>query len=155
MSKDLEALKRALEEEIEGIWRMVLDSDIGINNKTGTNTLSGSNLYKEIETKSEDDFTFHLYYNFYAEYVERGRPSVDDDPTIKKVPVGAIIEWMKRKLHTSDARVAFAIRESIYKKGITGRPILVSFQENIDKAFDKWASMIIESILSDISKFFK
>lgn len=148
MEKKINELIDALKREIEGVYRMVLESDVGINDKVGTNTLADSNLHKELETNNED-FTFHLYYNFYAEYIESGRK-----PMARKVPIGAILKWMERKLHTTDASVAYAIRESIYKNGIKPRPILAAFNEELDKAFERWAVQLFDAITSDLTRFF-
>jgi len=52
----------------------------------------------------------------YAEYVNRGRKPKED-----KVPIPALIEWIKQKgIETNNKKVvgiAFAIREKIYKEG--------------------------------------
>ena len=49
-------LEQALEElgnEVIKHFREVMDSDMGINSKTGTNTLKDSNLYKQMDMQQE------------------------------------------------------------------------------------------------------
>ena len=56
--------------------RDIMDSDIGINQKVGINTLSGSNLYNQIKwnfQQNEDNIVIDLFFNHYIEFIESGR----------------------------------------------------------------------------------
>jgi len=67
--------------------------------------------------KSIDNVSIRGEFAFYGEYVDRGRKAGG-----KKVPIDVLIEWIRvKKLSLNGKRekdVAFAIQNSIHKKGI-------------------------------------
>ena len=67
--------------------------------------------------------------NDYAFYLDRGRKSKRQQPSIKAVPYNVILRWViKNKIHLkfnkSARQVAFVIQKSILKKGIRPRNFL-------------------------------
>ena len=55
---ELERIKSTLKEvaaQCAAIVRTVMDSDVGVNDKVGVNTLTGSNAYKQVEGIATDD----------------------------------------------------------------------------------------------------
>lgn len=88
-----------------------------------------------------------VYVADYAEYVERGRR-----PGAKKVPISALIQWIKArrvgvgrtgrgrftKRTMTVTQMAFAIQNSIYKRGISGRPFIQAAFTEGQKQFDAW-----------------
>ena len=93
---------------------------------------------------------FDLYYNDYLQYIEEGRK-----PKARKVPIRPLIDWMKRNLISDDVRVAYAIRESIYKLGIPARPLLEPFENMLDERFEeKIFDEIFNTIITELDKYF-
>lgn len=113
--------------------------------------LEGSNLQKSVEVKATSQ-AFEVYMNDYAEWVIRGRK-----PGGKKVPIAAILDWIKRKrIVGRSARgrfitrtsLAFAIQTSLHQTGIRARNFLdptlegfvveaiAHFEESISKELD-------------------
>ena len=123
-------ITKAILKDLMIVWRQLMASDYAINVKSNT-TLEFSNLDNTAKIEATD-FHFNLFYNNYLEYIESGRK-----PKTRKVPIKAIIDWMKRKHISDDNRVAYAIRESIYQLGIPPRPLLEPFGEMLDERFEK------------------
>ncbi len=94
-----------------------------------------------------DASSLSVYIADYAKYVESGRR-----PGARKVPISALVAWIKSKRvgisRTSRGRftkrqmtitqLAFAIQNSIYKRGIAGRPFIKLAFEQGQKAFAVW-----------------
>lgn len=123
-------ITKAILKDLMIVWRQLMASDYAINVKSNT-TLEFSNLDNTAKIEATD-FHFNLFYNNYLEYIESGRK-----PRARKVPIKAIIDWMKRKHISDDNRVAYAIRESIYQIGIPPRKLLEPFGEMLDERFEK------------------
>lgn len=141
-------IAKQLSREIMYVWRQLMSSDYSVNVKSNT-TLEFTNL--DVQAKiEENDFTFNLFYNDYLEYIESGRK-----PKARKVPIMAIISWMKRNFISDDVRVAYAIRESIYQLGIPARPLLQPFGNMLDKRFEeKLYDYIFNTITEKLDNFF-
>ena len=53
--------------------RDIMDSDVGINQKVGINTLHNSNLYNQIKQswkETGDNVVIHTFFNHYLSYIE-------------------------------------------------------------------------------------
>lgn len=138
--------------------RLVMSSDRGINPKTGTNTLIGSDLSKQIRLQNDlsdlDGILVDVIFNGYMEYVERGRK-----PGARWVPEGPIIDWLKRKHIVSSNEnvrsVAYLVRRSIYEKGIKGRPLMDAIIDEGDRLFnDTYAEAMVDAALAPVTEFF-
>lgn len=136
--------------DIVSVWQHILNGDVGINPKTNTNTLSKSQLNDDTEVNTT--FPNILFnYNDYAQYIESGRK-----PHARKVPVEALREWARVKGIPTDNNVLYAIREAIYRDGISPRPILSIFSESLDKEWDKtYAEYLYLTITEQLEKYFK
>lgn len=141
-------IAKQLSREIMYVWRELMSSDYAVNTKSNT-TLEFTNL--DVQAKiEENDFTFNLFYNDYLEYIESGRK-----PKARKVPIMAIISWMKKNFISDDIRVAYAIRQSIYQLGIPARPLLQPFGNMLDKRFEeKLYDYIFNTITEKLDLFF-
>lgn len=141
-------IAKQLSREIMYVWRELMSSDYAVNVKSNT-TLEFTNL--DVQAKiEENDFTFNLFYNDYLEYIESGRK-----PKARKVPIMAIISWMKKNFISDDVRVAYAIRQSIYQLGIPPRPLLEPFGNMLDKRFEeKLYDYIFNTITEKLDLFF-
>lgn len=144
----MDDLAKKITREIMIVWRQLMVSDYSVNVKSNT-TLEFSNLDTQAKIE-KDDWTFNLFYNDYLQYIEEGRK-----PRARKVPIRPLIDWMKRNLISDDVRVAYAIRESIYKLGIPARPLLEPFGEMLDERFEqKIYDEIFNTIIIELDKYF-
>jgi hypothetical protein len=130
----------------------VFDSEIGINNKVGKNTLDDSNLRKQIEKKitSNDNIIMSYYFNDYIVYIESGRRK-----GAKMIPISALKSWADRKGIPSDNNTLYAISKAIVRDGIAPRPLMSMIMENVTAYIaDNDFKDLFDSIVIDVSKFF-
>lgn len=93
-----------------------------------------SNLIKSIRVFKSDKERATLDINDYITYLDKGRR-----PKSRKVPIQAIISWMKRAGIRGDNKVAYKIQNSIYSKGIKPRNF-------IDRSADKLFKEVVKVI---------
>lgn len=137
--------------EAKSIVLVVMSSELGVNNKVGKNTLIGSDIYENVDVKSEDIEVVTLLVNDYIDYIENGRKPGSFPPP------HAIAEWCQKKGLPSDNSTVFLICRSIYEKGIAPRPIFDGSEgvwETIDSVFDAWAEDIFDAITSGLTDWF-
>lgn len=139
----------AIMEDVLVLYHLILESDYGWNNKVNKNTLHDSKLYEDASVQLKTDYSITLFYNDYLEYVERGRPI-----GAPKVPVKALLEWAKRKGLPTDNKFIYAVRQSIYKKGIRPRPILKPLEDEMDKMWEDWSQQLFNAITEELDKYF-
>ena len=138
--------------------RDIMDSDVGINQKVGINTLHNSNLYKQISTswkETGDNIVVDTLFNHYIGYIEWDRPPEYGDPP----PVIEIIKWLRRKHILSSNEniksVAYVISRSIWKKGHKGRKIFDMLDKYVDSGFEnKYADMIFDALFKEVDDYF-
>lgn len=132
--------------------RMVMESNVGINQKVGANTLVGSDIYKTLSVKAtnDGDLVFDIILNDYITYIESGRRKGAKFP-----PVAPIVAWARKKGIPTDNSTIYLIRRAISRDGIKPRPVLQYVFEEVDREWDdKLADEIFETILSEVNKFF-
>lgn len=153
LRNDINIIMASIASDIVTIIRLVMESDVGTNSKTNTNTLVGSNLYKTLKTiaRNDGDLVFDIMMNDYLQYVENGRRKGAKWP-----PIDPIVQWMKRKgIQPTNSNI-FLIRRSIAEQGIKPRPILAKALELIDDKWnDKWADRLFEVIIGELEGYFK
>lgn len=153
LRNDINIIMASIASDIVTIIRLVMESDVGTNSKTNTNTLVGSNLYKTLKTiaRNDGDLVFDIMMNDYLQYVENGRRKGAKWP-----PIDPIVQWMKRKgIQPTNSNI-FLIRRSIAEQGIKPRPILAKALELIDDKWnDKWADRLFEVIIVELEGYFK
>lgn len=169
-----EIVKARLKEALDGvakacadIVRTVMDSDIGINDKIGTNTLTGSNAYQKIEGVNVDDIgLINLLIPEYAVlyvdgdgYMWARRPA---DPDVEghredqvPPPIEAIKEWASRKNLPTTGSFIWKARWSVWWKGVKARHFIEPSFEEIDKQFETWADDLFEALCVELDEFFK
>lgn len=148
----MQELEKYIREEILTLFRLILETDkFGINDKINRNTLADSNLHKTANVQTEGVEDYNLFFNDYLEYIESGRK-----PFTKKLPIDALVKWARRKGISDDSSTIYAIRESIYQKGIKARKIIEHFERELDELFDSTLSDIIfTTITKKIDEIFK
>lgn len=141
--------------DIAKIVRMVMDSNVGINYKVKppTNTITDSNIYKELVAMStnDGDLIFDIVLNDYITYIESGRRK-----GAKMPPVEAIESWYRDKFGmTPDNDTLWAIRKAIVRDGIKARPIMARVFDELDNAWENgWADRLFDIIMEQVDKFF-
>ena len=161
---ELERVRQTLRDfaaQCAAIVRAVMDSEVGVNDKVGINTLSGSNAYKEVEGISTDDVeVVNLLINEYAVlYVdgngfEWARRPVSVKKDQKWPPPQVIAEWCSRKGIPTDNRTVYLICRSIWEKGIKARPFVEASFEQLDNEFGDWADKLFNDLCSGLDEFF-
>lgn len=164
--KALQELANDIKEEI--IRRM--HSSIGVNPRTGENTLEGSRLEKSIEVYPEFEDTIIFEIADYYEYVVSGwRRTHRLEGTVDQF-IRNITDWVRRKHvrmgNLTETQIVWYLykRMLIEEREIKPRPFIESgFYNNedpskilpfLDDFFDKWANKVFEEIISDIDKYF-
>ena len=150
-------MKEITEDILKGA-REIMSSDIGINQKVGINTLSGSNLYNQIKwnfQQNEDNIVIDLFFNHYIEFIESGRMPKKG----KRPPVFEIAKWLRRKHIVSSneniMKVAYAVSYVIWRDGYKARKILEALDKYVDSNFDeKYADMIFEALFKEVDDYF-
>lgn len=132
--------------------RMVMESNVGINDKVGRNTLVDSNIYKTLSVKAtnDGDLIFDIILNDYLTFIESGRRKGAKFP-----PVEPIVKWARSRGIPTDNSTIFLIRRAISRDGIKPRPFMVHVMEEIDREWDdSLADELFNKIISEIDKFF-
>ena len=132
--------------------RMVMESNVGINRKTGSNTLVGSDIYKSLSVKAtnDGDLVFDIILNDYITYIESGRRKGAKFP-----PVAPIVAWARKKGIPTDNSTIFLIRRAISRDGIKPRPVLQYVFDEVDREWDdSLADKLFNQITEIINKFF-
>lgn len=108
---------------LEAIGETLVEYIIAEGIATGPTTQGYGGLEKSIQVKSVSyDITnnkVQINIPEYTKYIESGRKR-----RAKKVPISIILKQLKRKNVTPSNSLAFAIQNSIYKKGIRARPFI-------------------------------
>lgn len=159
-------LEQALEElgnEVIKHFREVMDSDMGINSKTGTNTLKGSNLYKQMDMKVYPDREMvEILINSYAEYVDMGRMSHAEVKTGNFTPMknsgfpplDVLRDWAQRKGIPTDNRTLYLIGRSIAINGIRPRPVFSYAWRDLEDMLPEYLDKLFEAIINDLVEWF-
>lgn len=132
--------------------RMVMESNVGVNQKVGTNTLVGSDIYKSLSVRAthDGDLVFDIILNDYIVFIESGRRK-----GAKMPPVEPIIRWARSRGIPTDNSTIFLIRRAISREGIRPRPILQYVFEEVDREWDeKLADKLFNKIMEEVDKFF-
>ena len=137
--------------DIMTLVRMVMESNVGINSKTGSNTLVNSNIYNTLSVKAtnDGDLIFDIILNDYLVYIENGRRK-----GAKMPPIEPIVRWAKSKGIPTDNSTIYLIRRAISRDGIKARPFMVHVMEEIDREWDGVADELFNKIMEEIDKFF-
>lgn len=163
---DLHSALQELANNIKGEILKRMSSPIGVNPRTGTNTLVDSDLYQSVDVKVMNDETLTLSILAHWEYVALGWRSSGRFPNTMDMFVRNIIDWIRRKgIHfqgKTENSTAWAIVKSIIRRGIKARPFLVYdpnedpsvimpfLDEFIDEFFDK----VFDDICSELDVYF-
>lgn len=137
--------------DIMALVRMVMESNVGINSKTGSNTLVNSQIYKTLSVKAtnDGDLIFDIILNDYLVFIENGRRK-----GAKMPPVEPIVRWARSKGIPTDNSTIYLIRRAISRDGIKARPFMAHVMEEIDREWVDVADELFNKIMEEIDKFF-
>lgn len=153
MEKSINVILAEIAKDILAIVRYVMASEVGINSKTGTNTLRDSDIYRQLKVlaRNDGDLVYDLMVNQYIEYIENGRRAGAKWP-----PVEPIVNWCRKKGIPTDNSTVFLIRRSIAENGIKPRKIFDEAFRRMDKAFEnEWSETLYNKITESLTEFFK
>lgn len=162
-----------LHAELQELAKMVkseiiarLHSPIGINPRTGTNTLVGSNLEKSISVEATEDGIVFQIANYY-EYIVHGFKRTGRFPGTFSKFIKNITKWVREKNirlgKMTQNQIVFYLAKKMIIDGreIAPRPF-INYDDSdmsivlpfLDEFFDRWADMLFERITEDLDNFF-
>lgn len=177
MLKIRDALTELANEVKKEILRRMA-SDIGINKRTGTNTLVGSGLYYSVDVYPRSDTTLIFQIANYYQWVVTGWYRTKKGPGTFQEYLFSIRDWIRRKhirwqKHTKHGMVDLTENEMMWalakamfnpKKpySIAPRPFINYDPEGdlevilpfLEKFFEDWADNVFEKIMEETDKFF-
>lgn len=137
--------------DIMDIVRVVMESNLLDNHKVGRNTITGSDIYKNLQviTKNDGDLVFDILLNDYLTYIESGRRK-----GAKMPPVEPIVKWARSRGIPTDNSTIYLIRRAISRDGIAPRPFMATVMEQIDLNMENLYDKIFDEITKLINDFF-
>lgn len=161
-------VREALMELAVAVKKIINDriQRFGVNERTGKNTLEGSDLQKSIQVTAEDD-GITLQIADYWEYVALGwKRTHRFQGTFSRFIQNLLVWIRKNNIHQpgiKDNNLAYAIALSIMENGIKARPFMIWNEEGdltkmlpeLDAYMDKWFDHLFEGIMEEIDKYFK
>ncbi len=163
---DVKALLKGLAEDIKAEVLRRMSSSIGINPRTGTNTLVGSDLYNSVNTTVDGDNTIVFSILQHWEYVALGWKHTGRFPGTKHLFLQNLSDWIDRKnVHLGNmthTQMVYVIYRKINMEGIKARPFL-TYDPHEDPSvimpflndfFDSFADKVFDEITKEIDKKF-
>lgn len=163
-------VQRALQELAEDIKNEVLRrlrSPIGINPRTGTNTLVGSELEASIDAYPQGDNAIVFQIADYWVYVVTGWRRTGNYPCTAHLFIKNVTDWVRRKHIRLGNMTQNQIVWYLYKRMlIEGRQIaprpFIEYGESadeilpfLDEYFNEWANRLFEGLMNELRIFNK
>lgn len=161
---DIQKALKELCDEIKWILKYRI-THYGVNPKTGTNTLQGSELEKSIEVKPTED-GIALQIADYWEFVALGwHRSHRFEGTMNQF-VKNIDDWIRRKgisvPNMTQAQLVFIIIRNIMNNGLRERPFMIWDEDGdlskmipeLENIMDDWFETLFAAITEDLDKYF-
>ena len=166
LQQALQELAKQVKEEI--IRR--LHSRVGINPRTGSNTLIGSNLERSIEVKAEDENSIVFQIADYYEYIVSGWRRTGNFPGTAHLFIRNVTNWVRKNNirlgNMTENQIVWYLYKRMLIEGreIKPRPFIESGYDNnedpskilpfLDDFFDKWADKVFNKITEELDKQF-
>ena len=169
LENEIQEAFRDLAEEIKAEVRRRMESEVGINQRVGRNTLVNSDLYKSVDTTVEDNtITFLIADHF--EYVVKGwKRTGHGDGTFQDYLI-AIKDWIRRKNikwgdYTENQMMWILAKRMFSVKHpytIQPRPFINWDKDGdpskilpfLDKMIDNWFDKVFDLITKDLDNYF-
>ena len=158
-----EALKELAEEVKKELAQRI--HQYGVNPRTVTNTLQGSDLEKSINVAPTDNGIV-LQIADYWEFVSRGWERTGRYPNTFHKFVENLNSWVRKKnIHFGNLtqnQIVWIVLKKIWTHGIKPRPFLVYDDEGdltkmlpaLEDYIDKWFDELFESIINELEERF-
>ena len=148
--------ERIAAEVIAHAQKILSDSSIAANSKSGVNTLRNSTLAQtiksDVRTLSNGDVIIDTLFGNYLRYIEQDRPPKHG----KMPPVSALRDWALKNSLPTDNDTLWAIAYAIWRDGHAGRPILLTLEKELDKKWERdWAKELFECLTNELNNYFK
>ena len=151
---DIQKIVEVISGDVIALAQSVLEDErYGVNTKVGRNTLKGSNLLKDLESKvdAKGDPVITALFNHYVVYLEWTRPPKYK----KKPPIHVLKDWASKNGISTDAKTLWAISVAIWRDGHAGRPIFATLDKETDEMFlNEWSEKMFNELIININKFF-
>ena len=166
-------IKAALTQLANDIKREILrrmSSDIGVNKRTGVNTLVGSDLYYSVDVYPKSDTTIVFQIADYYEYVVKGWKRTHRGKGSFQEYLINIRNWIRKKNirwgNLTENQMVWVLAKRMFGEEnytIAARPF-INYDPNddvskilpfLDDFFDKWADWMFDKITEDLDKYFK
>lgn len=140
--------------------------DITILAMAQSGVKESSNLSKSVQYVATQDGVQMKVLEYYP-YVSEGRSTTKRAARVSKVPIDALIEWIKKRGITPYGnrtinQLAFAIQTAIYKRGLDSkRPVKgKGFADNVandvaDYTAEELANYLAEGVADDLVEMFR
>lgn len=164
--RNVSEIVKAIADECKMISKYAITAH-GINDKVGSDTLTDSNLYRDLGVKYDENGVITILVNDYIDYIQGGR--APGKPFPWKLAVEVLAEWCQRKLGASDNSTIYFVWKSIVEKGIKPRPIFdipdnlwtspsnaneLVMEDLTDEYWDDWADEIFEAVTITLDNYF-
>ena len=160
-------IKDALNELALAVERIVNDRirRYGINPKTGTNTLEGSDLQHSLDVQPTEN-GIELQIASYWEYVALGWHRTGRFPNTMSKFIRNINDWIRRKGirlgNMTQSQLTYIIIKNIMTLGLRERPFMIYDKDGdlekmipeLNAYMDKWFEQLFNEIMSDTDNFF-
>lgn len=157
----------ALQELADEVKKIVEDRirRFGVNPRTGTNTLQGSDLERSLQVFPTED-GIALQIANYWEYVSRGWERTGRYPNTFHKFVENINAWVRKKNirmgNLTQNQIVWVVIHKIWNHGIVSRPFMVYDDEgDLEKMIpelkayiDKWFDTLFDAIMTETNKYF-
>lgn len=158
MRNDIVRLAKEFSHDLVREARRIMSSDIGVNEKTLTNTLHGSDLYNKLKDTlyiDKENLIISVLFNFYAVYINWERP----EKYMSFPKVSALIKWIESKnicpTNLTVNQFAYLVGRSIWEKGHKARLILDTLMENTDKYWENYyEDKFYQQIIKPLTDYF-
>ena len=162
-----ENVRAAFEELAEEVKRIVNEriSRYGINPKTGTNTLEGSDLQKSLQVDTVEN-GIELQIAEYWQFISRGWQRTGNYPGTFNKFVENILKWIDRKNirwgNLTQNQIAFIVIKNIWNDGLRPRPFMIwddggdltKMIPELNAYMDRWFDTLFDKIMYDLDKYF-
>ena len=161
-------INTALKQLAEDVKKIVNEriSRFGVNRRTGTNTLEGSNLQKTMEVRPTEDGIV-LQIADYWEFIARGWVRTGNYPGTFRKFIENLTKWVERKGITprgdmTQNQLVFVIAKKIWYYGISYRPFMVYDDDGdlskmipeLNDEMDRWFELLFNQITEELNSFF-
>lgn len=157
----------ALRELAEAVKRLVNDRirRYGINEKTGTNTIEGSDLQKSLNVVPTDDGIV-LQIADYWQFVSRGWKRTGNYPNTFSKFVRNVNEWVRKNGirwgNLTQNQITYIVIRNIWTRGLRARPFMIWDEDGdlskmipeLNDYIDKWFDDLFEAIIEDLNTYF-